>query len=221
MSQQPTLIATTRVRITIFLISAAALALSACTGPAGAEPSASPAPVASELAIGSPTPSPTSSATATYKPASEDGPAENVPVPELPEAATEKTEEGLTEFSAYWLETMTYAYATGDLEPMKAISGANCTACINAAQTIETSYSDGGWMVGGGLTPASSKTNFKQTPEGEYQIVFQHRQEALDVYLMDGTHEIKSDPVDSSVMIMIAAYDGGHWVAKNVETIGK
>jgi hypothetical protein len=158
---------------------------------------------------------------ATYKPATEDGPAENVPLPKLPEAATEKTEQGLMAFTSYWLETVTYAYATGDVGPMKSVSGDSCTACNNAAQTIQTSFKDGGWMVGGELTPASSKTNFKQTSEGEYQILFQHSQEALDVYLADGTHEIKSDPVDSSVMIMIAAHEGGHWVAKNVETIGK
>ena len=157
---------------------------------------------------------------ATYKPASEDGPAENVPVPVLPEAATEKTEEGLTEFSAYWLETMTYAYATGDLGPMKAVSGKSCTACKNAADGISEIYTNEGWVVGGALTPATTQTNFKTTSDGEYQILFQHAQEAIDVYRADGTNELKGEPIDSSVLIMIATYEDGHWTAKNVEKIG-
>lgn len=141
-------------------------------------------------------------------------------MPKIPKAATKKTEQGLKAFTAYWLETMTYAYATGDLKPMKAISGDECTACSNAAEGISQIYTKDGWVVGGAITPATTQTNFKTTSDGEYQILFQHAQEAIDVYRADGTNELKGESVDSSVLIMIAVHEDGHWTAKNVEKIG-
>lgn len=216
MSQQPTLIAKTRARTTVLLITAAALALSACTGPAGAEPSASPAPVASATAIESPTPSPTSSAEATYKPATEDGPAENVPVPELPKAATIKTADGLTAFGQHWLAAVSYAYESGDLRPLHGISGDGCTVCREVSKTVNEWMTDGHWIAGGKVELVTSQTAFQATEQDRYQVVLHFSQDELRFYLPDGSLNNSVDQHDSLLM-MEATFSEGSWTADVVE----
>ncbi len=73
---------------------AAALALSGCNS--GGEPNTGGSQTASATATEQATPSPTvtPTPTAAYKPADASGPAQNVPVPVLPEVAKTETKEG-------------------------------------------------------------------------------------------------------------------------------
>ena len=96
----------------IAVVVAAALALSGCNS--GGDPNSggtiSPASTATESV--SPSASPTPTPTAAYKPADAAGPAQNVPVPVLPEVAKTETKEGLEAFARYWFELLSYGYET-------------------------------------------------------------------------------------------------------------
>ncbi|WP_354178499.1 DUF6318 family protein [Arthrobacter sp. UYP6] len=117
---------------------AAVLVLGGCSG-SGAEPdaeaaeqkvtsSASPSGSASPSEAATPTVTPTPTPTAAaYKPATAEGPAENVPLPVMPELAKEKSKEGLEAFAEYWYSLINYGYETGDPEPLREITGSDCS----------------------------------------------------------------------------------------------
>ena len=79
-------------------------------------------------------------------PASSEGPAENWPEPEVPEEASEQTEEGVEAALQYWFETRQYARNTGDTAPLEAVSTENCALCAQQVEQIEDTYEDG-WYV--------------------------------------------------------------------------
>ncbi|MGW6173818.1 DUF6318 family protein [Arthrobacter sp. NPDC055138] len=209
MSQQPTLIATTRARITvIFIAAAAALALSACTGPAGAEPSASPAPVAS-----APT---TQSPDQTYKPASEDGPAENVPVPVMPDEASLKSQQGLQAFLPYWFETVSYAYETGDLAPLEQITAPGCAICKEFKKTIQAGHDGDKWIVGGQIEPTEIEDRFVETADGKYAPIVFITQQPLVIYEGDKVVGEADGFVDPLLWVATVRYVEDHWIIEGV-----
>lgn len=82
-----------------------------------------------------------------YVPASADGPAQNVPVPELPDAAREQTEEGAEATLEYWWDAFGYLYLTGDAAPLTEVSGESCVFCENFVELIPQMYDEQGWFV--------------------------------------------------------------------------
>lgn len=210
MSQQPTLIATTRARIAILLITAAALALSACTGPAGAEPSASPAPAASAAAQ---SPRPTS----TNKPASEDSPAENVPVPEMPDEASLKSQQGLEAFIPYWFDLLSYAYESGDLEPLKGYSGPDCFICKSFSETVREGNSGDRWIVGGKLTVTDIEDRYEPTVDGSYSPIIFLTQGDLKFYRSGTVIATVDGFAKPKVWVVSARYEDGTWKMLDVK----
>ena len=78
------------------------------------------------------TPTPTvgtAPSVAPYNPATAEGPAENVPLPVMPELAKQESKEGLEAFAEYWYMLANYGYETGDLGPIREISGEECLSC--------------------------------------------------------------------------------------------
>src|SRR6476660_2392414 len=134
------------------LLTAAVLTGTACTS-GQASPGATPSsgsPATSSSA--SPTPTPTPTPTASYKPADASGRAQNVPVPVLPEAAKAETKEGAIAFAKHWYTLLSYAYVTGDLGPMDAVTGATCGLCQKVRPGIQEWNLDGRWIAGGLVT---------------------------------------------------------------------
>lgn len=200
------------------LLAAAALALTACGGDAEGrpDPTASPAPSAAAE-----TPTPTPSVSPSYKPASADGRAENVPLPKMPKTAKEESEKGFKEFIKYWYATLGYAYETGNMEPLEAVSGDGCKGCLRVKDTITEWHSDGRWIVGGELSVTGSVIKkFEPLPDGTYQALTQVNQQKLEFYSKDGTleHSIKKEI--GIIDVMDAEYQGGQWLARNVEGMG-
>ena len=79
-------------------------------------------------------------------PASSEGPAENWPEPELPEDASERTEEGVEAALQHWFETRQYARNTGDTAPLEAASTEDCAFCLDQIEQVEGAYEQG-WYV--------------------------------------------------------------------------
>ncbi|KAD3515127.1 hypothetical protein GD627_12565 [Arthrobacter yangruifuii] len=169
----------------------------------------------------SPTPSetPTPTPSATYKPASAEGPAENVPLPVMPAEAKVQSKEGLEAFARYWYNLINYGFETGDVEPIKAISGPECAVCKNFYQIVGPGYKNSDWIKGGELVVRSVHSNYVVTPEGLYQVLIQNVQEPLEYFgpgVLYGVHEGYPEP---GVQMIEARYTADGWYAEHVVTI--
>jgi len=155
-----------------------ALALSGCSGTTP-EPSESPSPTSA---------APTSSAPAspTPKPATSTSPAENLEPPEMPELATEFSADGFEAFVEYWFEAHNYAMATGDVDPMMAVSSERCGFCMSHEKGFNEIYEDGGWIREADQTPHDFATNMEKLGGGAYHAYFTLHQAAGEAYSSDG-----------------------------------
>ncbi|WAP52940.1 DUF6318 family protein [Arthrobacter sp. ATA002] len=208
---------------------AAVLVLGGCSG-SGGDPNAeaaengSSSPSATESSGPTESASPSASAsptpTAAYKPATAEGPAENVPLPVMPEIAKEESKEGLEAFGDYWFSLINYGYETGDAAPVREISAPECSICQSFYADLEEGYVNDDWIQGGKLTVLSSGTEFVKTPEGRYQLLLSVIQEAGANRGPNGK-VYGQGPADeaSTAQIMEATYDSGHWVVNLVENM--
>ncbi|MBD8043226.1 hypothetical protein H9638_05300 [Arthrobacter sp. Sa2BUA2] len=175
----------------------------------------SPSAIPSESQSSSPSPS------AVYKPASAEGPAENVPLPVMPEEAKVESKEGLIAFARHWYDLANYGYETGDVEPVKAISGPDCTACIGLYSTLEEGYAEGGWFGGAVVSANSVSSDFIRMENGEYQVLVLFVQQPIEAYGPGGVHFGTRGEGKPYVQMIEASFDSGEWTAQDVVTIKK
>ncbi|SDQ35182.1 hypothetical protein SAMN04489742_0774 [Arthrobacter crystallopoietes] len=199
----------------------AALGLTACGGDAEGEPGSSASPAATSAAAGeTATPTPTPSATPEYKPATANGPAENVPVPQMPELASEESKEGLEAFTLYWYDLLNYAYESGDLAPLEAVTEDSCLRCQDVGKVIADWHSEGRWLVGGKVEIDGTGTDYVEDSAGRHQIAVQLVSNELRYYLADGTLHEKSTESDMQVDVLVARYESGRWLTLDVGVSG-
>ncbi|MBO0895985.1 DUF6318 family protein [Arthrobacter sunyaminii] len=205
---------------------AAILVLGGCSGDGG-EPGAeaaensSSSPTASESPTESASPSATPTPTAAaYKPATAEGPAENVPLPVMPDVAKEQSKEGLEAFGEHWFDLVNYGYETGETAPVKAISAPDCERCQSFYVDVDEGYVNDDWIQGGQLRVISRGTQFVQTPEGRFQLILSIRQDASFNRGPNGKiyHEATADE-ESTAFIMEATFVSDHWVVNLVDVI--
>ena len=207
-----------RHRATLALSMTAALVLTGCSSSpnTAATTSAFSAPATSEPAT---TTAPTPSTAAVYKPATDKGPAENVPVPVLPEKAKEFSKEGLIAFAEYWYSTLGYVFETGDSGPMMAISVPECKTCAFINEPVGEHYDSGGWIVGGQMTILQSTSPFVETSEGAYQAMLLVRQAQVTYYKSDGTVKTELPQAIAKTNLVEAVYRSDGWVANTAEIL--
>ncbi|XKH56179.1 DUF6318 family protein [Citricoccus nitrophenolicus] len=136
---------------------AVGLVLAGCSGDGGEGASSSAAPSATEVSTGSASPtgtgsdsaSPSSSASGSYEPATETSPATNVPIPEMPEAAKEPTQEGLESAVEYWWTAGDFLRATGESTYIDEVSTSDCGLCQSQRDRWAEIYDLGGWAETG------------------------------------------------------------------------
>lgn len=197
---------------TAAVFTASVLVLTACNGgsnPPGKDPTSAPA---SASASTSATPSPTPTPSAAYKPADAKGKAENVPVPLLPEAAKAETKEGLIAFSGHWFDLLNYAYETGDVAAVGAVTSPTCELCTNITNSLTKNYEGDRWLVGGKLVTPSVTTTFTPESDGSYQVLVQVQQDAISYFAPGGTEfRQRTQPSDTgNVMVVEFNEDGWH-----------
>ncbi len=207
---------------------AAVLVLGGCSGSGEPEAeaaenrssSASPSGSASASETATQTATPTPTPTAAYKPATAEGPAENVPLPVMPELAKEKSKEGLEAFAEYWYSLINYGYETGDAEPVRAISSSPCSVCDVYYETVDLGFKNQDWMAGSLVKVRDVHSDFILTPEGYYQVLIQITQKDLEYYGPNGVDYGPMDGLQSPIAQLIeASYDGTSWRAVRVENI--
>ena len=205
-------------------VTAALLALTGCT-PAPTGPNTSGPSISSTGNPESRAPTteaaPPTVAEAVYEPASAEGPAQNVPVPVLPEAAKEFSKEGLIAFAEYWYETLGYVYETGDSGPMMAVTEPGCKTCEFINEPIGKLYEAGGWVVGGKMTIHQSTTTFQQVPDGTYQVILMIQQEKVSAFSSDKSLSNEHPQHKARANILVAQYTDDQWRAQTAEALTK
>lgn len=201
------------------LVVGLALALSGCNSGGSPGPGGTSSPVAAETPTATATPTPTPTSSAVYKPADASGPAQNVPVPVLPEVAKTETKEGLEAFAKYWFELLSYGYETGDTKPLSAVTSPSCTMCERAKQVQQGWHQDGRWLAGGRVSTPSINTTFVVAPDGNYQVAVQVSQEALSYYNSDKSLDSTDPKPADSGSLMLAVFREGSWFVQTVEPI--
>lgn len=200
-------------------VAASALLLTGCNSGddpnSGGTSSASP----SGTSTVSPSATPTPSATPAYVPASASGPAQNVPIPALPEVAKTETKEGLEAFAKYWFELLSYGYETGDTALISAATSPDCIMCEHAKE-VQKGWNEGGrWLGGGRITTPSLSTNFLIAPDGNYQVAVQVSQEPLSYYNPDGSMDSADPKPADAGNLMLAVFKNGIWFVNTIEPI--
>ncbi|MEV5053571.1 DUF6318 family protein [Arthrobacter sp. LAR12-1-1.1] len=202
----------------VALVSISLTSVTACNGggtpPPGSPPADSQSPSASSTPSAAPTP------TASYKPADATGRAQNVPVPELPEAAKAETKEGAIAFAKHWYTLLNYAYQTGEFRLMDQVTDSSCRLCAKVRPGIVEWNSEGRWIAGGLVRAKGAYTNFVKTSQGGYQVTTQLEQSAGTLYRADSSVE-KSVPASQVLAdIMILRFSDGRWMAMDIDRIG-
>jgi len=83
----------------------------------------------------------------TYVPATANAPAQNVPMPLIPEKMKENNPEGAYALMGYWLASQNYLILTGDVEPLMKADPAK--AFLRNSRTMIKLYESGlGWIYG-------------------------------------------------------------------------
>jgi len=65
---------------------------------------------------------------------------------------------GAAAFVRHWFDLVNYAYATGNTEPVVAVSTPKCESCSNTVATIDDQYSNGGRIEGGQITVVGAES---------------------------------------------------------------
>lgn len=211
-----------RAAVLAALVLATGLALPGCAhsgAPPNAATSPSAAPATSTAAPTSAAPTPAPSPV--YKPATANGPAQNVPVPVLPAKAKEFSKAGLEAFARYWYSTLGYAFETGDVAPLMAITDAGCTTCANVKETVVPWHEEGRWIVGGKMNVHSSESKFVKTPDDNYQAVVVIQQEQVSFYERPGKPYKQLPQRIARPDIVIAIFANGKWTAITAEHLTK
>ena len=121
-----------------------------------------------------------------YVPASADGPAQNVPVPELPEEAKEQSIEGAEATLEYWWETVEYLHLTGDADPLLAVSGSDCVTCHDQAENWTSAYADDHWLTLDGKFEVRIRHSETLSNSGSVHITYESKQPTTNVVSPQG-----------------------------------
>lgn len=149
-------------------------------------------------------------------PASSNGPAQNWPEPEIPDAIYEETEEGALAALEYWFEASTYLQLTGNVQPLGNLSGADCQMCAQRALQAQQVYEeDEGWFATTGaevVAPIVSSV----TEDSEASVLFTLNEGATQRFNSSGTvaAEVGEDAIPG--MEAILTFGDDHWEVTEV-----
>ncbi|ADX72095.1 hypothetical protein Asphe3_09040 [Pseudarthrobacter phenanthrenivorans Sphe3] len=192
---------------------AAVFMLSACAGNAPADPGPESSPPTAS-ATASPTPTPTPTPSAVYKPADASGPAQNVPVPVLPEVAKTETKEGAEAFAKHWFSVLSYSYETGDTAELSELSKPECSFCRGLIDDIEAAWAESKWITGGQIeVPVATA---KPSTDGTTQVVLQVLQTELVIHNQDGSPYQEKTPATNAGSVAMVKFADGGWVVSDL-----
>lgn len=141
-------------------------------------------------------------------------------MPVMPELAKQESKEGLEAFAEYWYSLLNYGYETGDAEPLREITGQNCSVCDVFYTTLESGFKNQDWMAGSSVTVRDVHSDFILTPDSYYQVLIQITQKDLEYFGPGGVYYGMIEGVHAPIVqIMEASHDGSSWQAMLVESM--
>ena len=135
-----------------------------------------------------------------YIPASEDGPAENVPEPRLPAEATESSQEGALKALDHFWESAQFARLTGDASALESISATSCDFCSSFAADWRAAYEEGKWAVSEGDLTYNIREAWTSEEDGtqSLDVLFTLSEPSTKIYAEGGRIEQESANTDES-----------------------
>lgn len=135
----------------VVITSVLALSLCGCVSETSDNPQSNQSATATESSASSRTSTTTPTPKAKkYHPATANGPARNVPVPDMTSEATKNTESGAAAFAEYYLELINFVVETNNAEPIKPVTTRQCEYCGEALiDAAALGRKLGVWQVGG------------------------------------------------------------------------
>lgn len=193
------------------------LALSGCNSGGSPGPGGTSSQVAEEKPTASATATPTPTPNAVYKPADASGPAQNVPVPVLPEVAKTETKEGAEAFVRFWYENLSFGYETGNTETLEKISGPGCVFCTGLRDGIAEAWSEGRWITGGKIETPVVTATFETGAEP--YVVVQVIQSTIEIRNPDGTLLQKPTPATNTGSRASVTFGSSGWALTDLGLI--
>lgn len=148
------------------------------------------------------------------------GPAENVPLPVMPELAKQESSEGLREFARYWYALLNYSFETGNVDSLKQVSGADCVLCKRAYEMLDIGYENEDWILGGKFVVHGTQSNYVLTSRSQYQVLAHVEQDAIEYRGPEAkVYETDEGLSADTVHMLEAAYVDNGWFVHNVVII--
>ncbi|MFD1375874.1 DUF6318 family protein [Micrococcus antarcticus] len=188
-------------------VAAVALALSGCNAGNTEGPKTSP----SAAIETSPNPvstaeKPSPAESLKYKPASADGPAENVPVPERPALAGEYSEDGAAAFTKFYFDLVNYSIETNDAAPLKKVTTKECIVCgVSIIDEATEAEELGKWQVGGKHHPKILDAYI--TGENLAAVTVEYTADNAEIYLAPHELASKLDKLEPTTVAVGVKFD--------------
>ena len=143
-----------------------------------------------------------------YSPATEDSPAKNVPVPDLPSAAEQGTKDGAAAFAKHYFKVINYTVESNDTKPLKKLTSRECQVCGETLiDPADRSARNGTWRVGG-LHHADIMDSY-MSDKDKAVVTLTFSAEAGYMYNESRDKPEKFDATKSTVVSMGLEYDKG------------
>lgn len=151
-----------------------------------------------------------------YSPASSEGPAKNVPMPERPPEMSREAADGAEAAAKYWFALFEYARLSGDTEPLRAMSGDGCTKCTSDLDNIDAVYDVDGWYAEVEYTVDDAEFSVRNgRANGSVRV----SSPGFRSYESDGT-EHQSDGMNKSAFRFKMTYIDDQWQVSSWNTMG-
>ena len=131
--------------------------------------------------------------------------------PEQPKEMNKGDEAGAAAAARYYLNASSYAWNTGDTNPLKSISDEECAFCRDQRSKIEEFYAHGYWAAGAhsSITNTQAIEREDSNYEGDvYLVQFRIDERLAEGYTSKGFQESQSR---DTVIIFRVGWDGSNW----------
>lgn len=143
-----------------------------------------------------------------YVPASSDGPAKNVPMPERPPEMSRESADGAEAAVEYWWELYAYSRVSNDMGAFGAMSLDECSKCAKERARVQDVYDQGAWVVNAEYT--TELVDMSLAGEGRATGISVVSSEPFTVFEDDGT-EHTSEGMDGSQFTFELSFVDGEW----------
>ncbi|MGW9415563.1 DUF6318 family protein [Arthrobacter cupressi] len=175
----------------------------------GCQRGEAPTPVQTVTAVSAPTP--TAAPGPSYKQASANGKALNVPVPVMPPIAKQNSKQGLEAFTKYWYSTYTYAVQTGDLKLWLESQDLPKDQATDYQKAMDRNFAKGRWTVGGRALVQAVDVKWVKQPVEPQQVFVRVNEEAISYYAAPSKTWQASIPATKQTEVLLTTFVDGQW----------